>query len=89
MFFQEQDIFIKNSKKRNINPSGKIIIGSYTKSKDLREIHKKLVNDQYFSTDFNQNEENKKNQKIEDSLQELSSIKKDTPRSGVNENDYD
>ena len=75
----------KAPKKRNYNPPGKLTLGSYTKSKDLREIHKKLVQDQYFSTDF---EENKKNTNMEDSLQELSSIKKDTPRSGVNEN-YD
>ncbi len=75
------------NKKRTLGNTGKITIGPYTKSKDLREIHKKLVNDQYF-TDF-QNDENKKNTKIEDSLQELSSIKKDnTPRSGVNEDDY-
>ena len=82
----KQDKVEKIPKKRNINQN-RLTLGSYTKSKDLREIHKKLVNDQYF-TDFNQHEENKKT-KMDDSLQELSSIKKDTPRSGVNENDYD
>ncbi len=70
----------------------KIIIGPYTNAKELKEIQKKInmyhesaytnelenKRDSY-EDDDNSNEKEETNKKIEDSLQELSSIKRDTP----------
>lgn len=75
----------KQKKKYTHTPAGKITIGPYTKSKELRELHKRLIDENVY---VNEDGDEKKNKNVDDSLEELSSIKKDTPRS-VNDNEYD
>jgi len=80
----------KNLKRTNSTLKGKICIGPYSNAKELKEIQKSLnmynmndLNKLIYTTqegEVNPEEENKRQtENIEDSLQELSSIKKDTP----------
>ena len=82
------ELYTTSKDEENKTNNFKISIGPYSTGKALRNIEKKLTNEfqaySYYEADEKDKKTSKK--KIDDSLQDLSSIKKDTP---VNENEGD
>ena len=89
---KQNDIYSTSKDQDNkMNNNFKISIGPYSTGKALRNIEKKLTYDFQVNSYYDHQEKDKKTtkKKIDDSFQDLSSIKKDTPENENVGDDYE
>jgi len=76
---KKTDQYSQSKNEENHPNQYKISIGPYSTGKALRKIEKKMTNDFQVMSYYEGQEKEKKTKKIDESFQDLSSIKKDTP----------